>query len=269
MTLQNFLNAAVRLLTSAGVETARLDCLILLEDALGQDRALLLAHPEIVIDAPKITILNKQITQRQAHVPLAYIRGKAQFYGREFEVNEHVLVPRPETETMIEMLISLSLPANTHLADVGTGTGCIGITAALEVMGSKVTLLDASKLALDMAKRNARSYNVQATFVQADLLTTITRESFDMICANLPYVPNAYPVNEAAKHEPALALFAGADGLDLYRSLWQQIAKLAKKPANILAEALPMQHAALAAIAKNAGYIVADTNDFIQRFIKT
>src|SRR6266508_1210490 len=110
MTTYEFLKSATARLKQAGIASARLDTLVLLEDALGQDRARLLAHPESKIPHSTEVALNTKIAQRATHVPLAYIRGKAEFYGREFAIDKHVLVPRPETETMIDLLKKLPLP---------------------------------------------------------------------------------------------------------------------------------------------------------------
>jgi methylase of polypeptide subunit release factors len=106
--IDHFLKQAVRQLTDAGIQTARLDCLVLLEDATKKDRAWLLAHPEHALPAPEVTHLRSQLARRARHEPLAYIRGKSEFYGREFSVDPHTLVPRPETETIIELLKHVS-----------------------------------------------------------------------------------------------------------------------------------------------------------------
>src|SRR5256885_12647046 len=145
MTIGEFLKTTAAALQQAGIESARLDMLILLEDELRQDRAVLLAHPEREIPAPIFARLYKKRTQREGHIPLAYIRGKAPFYGRNFVVNEHTLVPRPETEIMIVLLKKLAaglVPGTRPLriADIGTGSGILGITACLELPGSSVDL---------------------------------------------------------------------------------------------------------------------------------
>lgn len=264
MTTQEFLGNATKTLNQAGVTSARLDCLILLEDCLGLDRAVILAHPETEISAPQLARLNKQITQRVKHTPLAYIRGKAPFYGREFEVNEHVLVPRPETETMIEMLKKLPLPATPVIADIGTGTGCIGITAALEIPDAKTYLTDIDEHALAVAEANAKLLGAKVTCLKSDLLESA--DAYDVILANLPYVPERYAINQAAEHEPKHAIFAGKDGLNLYRRFWEQIAGMSKKPTYVLTESLPVQHPDLTALAEASGYKQLEARDFVQAF---
>lgn len=264
MTIQEFLTSAAKRLQVADIDTARLDVLVLLEDVLKLGRANLLAHPEDEIPEPKLALLNNYITQRESHRPLAYIRGRAAFYGRDFMVNEHVLVPRPETESMIEILKTLHI-SKPHIVDVGCGSGCIGISAALETNNAQVTLLDIDKNALSVAKQNAQNLNANVVLVQNDLLENYD-QPVDIVLANLPYVPEGYPINKAAEHEPALALFAGNDGLDLYRRLWKQIKNLDDQPEYVLTEALVDQHKTLAAIAKAAGYTLRQTDGLVQLF---
>lgn len=266
MTVQEFLNQAVTTLQGADIVTARLDSLVLLEDTLDTDRAHLLAHPEMVLNDEQLAHLNAQVTRRATHTPLAYIRGHAAFYGRDFMVNEHVLVPRPETEAIITLLKGLPLSNTPHIADIGAGSGCIGITAALELPESTVDLYDIDEKALEVARKNAtrlKARNIQT--YQADLLADI-QEPHDIILANLPYVPESYPINQAATFEPRLALFSGADGLDHYRSFWLQISNGTQHPQFILTESLPSQHHVLALLARNAGYVLEQTDDFIQLF---
>ena len=264
VTVRNWLANATVSLKGAGIATARLDALVLLEDALSKDRVLILAHPETQIDNKTEVSLNKKIAQRAGHTPLAYIRGRTEFYGREFAVTPHTLVPRPETETMIEMLKTLPLPANPAIADIGTGSGCIGITAALELPNARVSLYDIDEEALKVAKKNLQLLGAKVTCQKADLLERVT--NIDVLLANLPYVPERYAINQAAEHEPKHAIFAGKDGLNLYRRFWEQIASLPQKPLFVLTESLPPQHADLAGIAKSAGYEPYQTQDFIQVF---
>lgn len=262
MNVGDFLVRATTQLQSAGIPTARLDCLIVLEDVLGQDRASLLAHPEMEISAPKVAILNKFITQRRTHLPLAYYRGKSMFYGRNFIVNEHVLVPRPESESIIDLLKKCPLPAQSCIADVGAGSGVLGITAGLEIPDSRIYLYDIERAALACAMRNVALHRLPDVHTKQQDLLTRCQESFDVILANLPYVPNDYPVNKAASHEPAQALFSGSDGLDHYRRFWKQVAALDHKPAFVIVESLPEQHDALKILAAQARYILEASDGY-------
>lgn len=268
MTTGEFLTAATTQLSRAGIESARLDCLVLLEDELELDRAHLLARPETALSAARLARLRTKLGRRARHLPLAYIRGKAMFYGREFAITRHVLVPRPESETIIEMLKKLPLPAGGRLADIGTGSGCLGITAALELPDIIVDLYDIDARALACAKRNAQAFGLPLKTYREDLLEGALSRRYTVLLANLPYVPTDYAINQAARQEPKLALFAGTDGLDVYRRFWTQLeAPAPHKPRHVLTEALPSQHAALAKLARGAGYRIAASDDFVQYFV--
>lgn len=264
MTVGSFLEQAVRDLTDSGVQTARLDALIVIEDVTKQNRANLLAHPEQKLTESQIHKLNTYIIQRKHHVPLAYIRGRAAFFGRWFIVDSNTLVPRPESEAMIELLLKLGLRAPT-IADIGTGSGCLGITAALEIPAAHVFLYDLSSSALRIASANAEQLQVGVHIALQDLLENDT-ESYDVLLANLPYVPIGYPVNKAARHEPDLALFSGDNGLDHYRRMWKQLQRRAK-PQHVIIEALPEQHPELMALAQDAGYALQASEGYAQHFI--
>lgn len=265
MTIAAFLQAAQKQLQNAGIATARLDCFILLEDALSLNRAALLAHPEQEIDQSHLLALNKKIAQRALHKPLAYIRHNVFFYGRSFYIDHHVLIPRPESEAIISLLKQLHLSASPRIADIGCGSGCLGITAALET-NATVHFYDISPSALRVAKRNARTYKVRGQYYEQNLLEH-SWGPYDAVLANLPYVPTDYAINQAATHEPKLALFAGKDGLDLFRNFWRQIAS--ERPTYVITESFPFQHEQITQLAKIAGYSLQATDDFAQCFIAT
>lgn len=268
MKAEAWLATATDGLLAAGIDSARLDALILLEDMTGRDRAWLLAHPDSVLTTEQLEELAAAVERRLQHEPLAYIRGHAEFYGRRFEVTPDVLVPRPETEAMIDLLKQL-LPNAARTADIGTGSGALAVTAALET-GCEVAATDVDQACLDVAGRNARNYQLELRIFAGDLLEPFLQPGCDFVpdvlLANLPYVPDSHPINEAAKHEPELALFGGNDGLDLYRQMFVQTQKLPKLPQLILTEALPEQHEALASVAKTRGYRQVQTKDLIQAF---
>jgi release factor glutamine methyltransferase len=264
MKISEWLTSSQMALERAGISTSRLDCLVLLEDETSKNRAWLLAYPEHSLQDQELENLNAKIRQRALHIPLAYIRGKAEFYGREFTVTAHTLVPRPETETIIDLLKQLDPPAGTRLLDVGTGSGCIAITAALELGDTQVSACDVDKGCLAIAATNAAKLGVQVTFSESNLLKHTQR--CDILLANLPYVPDNFQINTAATHEPRRALFGGEDGLDLYRELFKQLKANEWRPSHALIESLPLQHEALADIAKAAGFALRKTDDFIQLF---
>jgi release factor glutamine methyltransferase len=301
----HWLDQAVMLLNESGIGTARLDALVLLEDATGRDRSWLLAHPEFELNQEQVRSLEDLLQQRTTHLPLAYIRGKTEFYGRTFLLNSHVLEPRPESESMIDLLKSLPLftsrkisahspedagtstvaqadhptskkgertpkyptdPAKiVRIADVGTGSGALGITAQLELQNTEVDLLEIDEQAMQVAQSNVDLFTLNIRVIQSDLLEK-SAQNYDVLLCNLPYVPDTYTLNTAALHEPKIAIFGGPDGLDIYRKLFDQIKIVDQKPLYILTEALPPQHTALAAIAEKHGYRQQKVDDFIQLF---
>ncbi|MBC7708284.1 peptide chain release factor N(5)-glutamine methyltransferase [Polaromonas sp.] len=275
-TVQAWLEHAITQLKTAGLDTARLDALVLLADATGRDKGFLLAHPELELPTGLVNKTQKLLNKRCLHMPLAYLRGHAEFYGREFIVNSEVLVPRPETETMIDCLKELLTKSNGaeitppngtvwRIADVGAGSGAIGITVAIELSNTKITLLEISETAIETAKANVVNYDLPIDVLKSDLLQS-NHAVQDILLCNLPYVPDEYQINRAASHEPSIALFAGTDGLDLYRRLFAQIQFMDSKPLYILTEALPESHGALSAIAAGNGYSQLKLADFIQVF---
>lgn len=271
MTIKTWLQTAETVLSTVGIGTARLDALVLLEDVLAIDRALLLAEPDKIITRSIIAKLEKLLKLRAEHVPLAYVRGRTEFYGRQFIVSPAVLEPRPETETMIDLLIKLvesqknGLPRtkDLHIADIGTGCGAIGITAALELPGSQVDLLEIDAEARKIAQMNVDKLTPAIPVIESNLMASAPHEYQILLC-NLPYVPDDYHINRAASHEPKLAIFGGQDGLDVYRQLFLQIDKRVIKPLYVLTEALPPQHTVLENIAADTGYSLVQSQDFIQ-----
>lgn len=252
-------------LKTAGIGTARLDTLVLLEDLLHKDKAWILAHPEHELRENEAGRLRRKLRRRAGHLPLAYVRGHTEFYGRKYKINRHVLEPRPESETMIDLLKGLKLPPRPATADVGTGSGAIGITAALEFPKSVVDLYDISSSALGVAKHNVHMHELKLHARKMHLLRRPLRP-YDVILANLPYVPNRWKINEAAMAEPRIAIFGGKDGMDLYRELFTQLERFTWKPKYILTESLPPQHEKLAAIAAQHGFTLLKSQDFIQVF---
>jgi release factor glutamine methyltransferase len=222
----------------------------------------------MTLNDEQIRTLDEQITRRALHVPLAYMRGKTEFYGREFIVNDFVLEPRPESETIIDLLKRLPRKDGEIIIDVGTGSGALAITAKLEIPAANVMAIDIDPNCVELTVQNAAKHDAEISTHLGDLLEPIASKQpahYTLLC-NLPYVPDNFHINQAATHEPRLAIFGGPDGLDLYRKLFQQITKLKIKPQYILAESLPPQHEVMGEIAATNGYEIRQTEDFIQLF---
>ncbi len=268
MSVKKWLEVSIAKLNNAGIATAKLDAEVLLSDALGKDRSWIHSHSEELLQGPTLQKLDDQINRRVEHEPVAYIRGKSEFYGREFIITPDTLQPRPETETMIEMVKNLS---PLKIIDIGTGSGCIAITLKLELSASDVLGSDISDECLMVAKKNASRLNTEVDFIKSDLLIDINVKNIkeSLIACNLPYVPTNFNINKSARHEPDLAIFGGEDGLDYYRQMFEQILSLPPqfKPEIVITESLPTQHKTLELIAKQADYFLDKTQDFIQQFV--
>ncbi len=267
MTSNDWLISSTRQLNNAGIETTRLDALVLLEDVLGKNRTQLLAYPDSELASEQIEALQKLLNRRILHEPLAYIRGKSEFYGREFLVNKHVLVPRPESEDMIELLNNYG---NTPtVIDVGTGSGVLAISAKLSKPDVTVYAVDIDPECLKVAKQNADNLSAEVIFKEGDLLRGLNINEYlspVVILANLPYVPDNYKINTAAEHEPKLALFGGKDGLNLYRVMFDQLKEYQDNEIIVLTESLESQHKALAGIAFDHGFVAGRSAGLIQTF---
>lgn len=214
MTIAEWIRHAESRLQAAGIDSPRLEAQVLAAHVLRVDRSWLLAHPEREFnDLAGETLVQR----RERHEPLAYITGTREFFGRPFRVTPAVLIPRHETETLIETAISG--PATTVL-DIGTGSGCIAITLKLERPEWDVTAIDVSPAALGVAQENAATLNANVRFALSDGFTELLGEAFDLIVSNPPYIGRTEPLpRDVAEHEPALALFSGETGLEFYERL--------------------------------------------------
>ncbi|HST42716.1 MAG TPA: peptide chain release factor N(5)-glutamine methyltransferase [Conexibacter sp.] len=206
-------------LREAGCDNPRLDAELLLADALGATRTSLHLHPERVLALAESERFAALVARRRAREPVAYIRGTRGFRHIDLTVDRRVLVPRPETELLVE--VALALPRAARVLDVGTGSGAVALALKHERPDLQVLATDLSADALDVARANAANLRLDVTFAQGDLLSGVAGE-FDAILSNPPYVPDGDREQlepEVAVHEPAQALFAGGDGLDLLRRL--------------------------------------------------
>ena len=213
----------------------RRDVAYLLRAAMGRDVAYVLAHGEEVLTDEVAPRFRAMIARRQAGEPVQYIIGTQEFWGLELQVTPAVLIPRPETEHVVEAVLArVSRDADLRIADVGTGSGAIAIALAKELPRARMVATDISAAALRVAKKNAEQHRVgnRIEFVECDLLPVQLQNYFDVIASNPPYVAEADRetlAREVRDFEPAQALFAGADGLEVYRRLIP-VAKAALKP---------------------------------------
>ncbi len=267
MTISSWLNENIRKLKQAEIESARLDCLLLLGDVLKKKREWIVAHDDTEIDMSHLLELNTKVAQRLTRKPLAYVRSTQEFYGRNFYVDEAVLIPRPESESIINLLLTTNHQPLTTIVDIGTGSGILAITAKLELPDAKVIASDISKDALEVASKNSTNLHADIGFVKSDLLSSIPDLQSSIFITNLPYVPSDLITSPEITHEPAQALFSGQAGLDLYQKFWQQIASLPSKPYIVITESLETQHHSMEEYAKQSGYTLFSTEVLAQKFI--
>jgi release factor glutamine methyltransferase len=256
-------------LREAHVPSFTLAAELLLLHVLGRDRAWIYAHPEETISAENSARYFALIARRAAGEPTQYLTGKQEFWGLEFEVTPDVLIPRPETEHVIEVALDrLALRAlragrkqtlsgeGLQIADVGTGSGCIAVSLAKELPAAKIIATEISPKALAVARRNAarHGFSDRIQFVECDLLNDIDQvashesPSFDLIVSNPPYVGRCEAATlprEVREHEPEVALYGGEEGYELYAALIAQSAQRLK-PGGILI--LELGHDSLSAV---------------------
>jgi release factor glutamine methyltransferase len=230
----------------------RLDAHLLLGRILGVPRETLIAHPERPVTDTDAHTYHKLITLRQRGMPVAYLLGSRPFYHRTFRVSPQVLIPRPETEKLVDYALRWATGrGELRIIDIGTGSGVIGVTLADQLGESRVIATDISSAALALATENGRDLPNLA-FATMDLLGAFpARPIFDIVASNLPYIASAeLNILEVAKFEPLVALDGGNDGLDLIRALLQQLPTRLRTPGLVLLEHGADQGAAVAALAQ-------------------
>jgi release factor glutamine methyltransferase len=203
----------------------RADAELLLMHVLGRNRAWVLAHAEAIPSDQQASGFITLIERRYRGEPMQYIIGEAEFYGLPFTVTPDVLIPRPDTEHLVEKALELArVIEQPRIVDVGTGSGAIAVTLAHELPAAEITAIDLSEAALQVARGNAKRNGVEhrVRFLAGDLLAPVAGERFDLVVSNPPYVPDtdrALISVEVREFEPALALFGGQDGLAVHRRL--------------------------------------------------
>lgn len=235
MTLRTALAQGAKLLNDAGIDAPRLTAEVLLAHALRQERVYLLAHGGDELTELGWIHFGRYLHERMKGKPTQYITKKQEFYGRDFHVEPGVLIPRPETELLVELALP-ALGPGARALDIGAGSGCVGVTLALE-SGARVFSTDISAAALSIASANAARLGARVGFVRGSLAAPFAAGVFDAVVSNPPYVPEESRdtlAREVRDWEPASALFAGADGLAIYPPLIADAARVLK-PGGLLA----------------------------------
>jgi release factor glutamine methyltransferase len=235
-TLRQALSGAIEELTAGQVGSPRMNAETLLMFTLGCDRAYLYAHPEQKLTAAELARYQAAIGERASGKPAQYITGHQEFWGLDLVVSPAVLIPRPETEHVVETALGLARAwPRPRIVDVGTGSGCIALALARELPPAEICGVDISEEALEIARANAARLQLdqQVSFRQGDLLSGFPRGGgFDLVVSNPPYVGEAEPEKtqrEVREFEPKVAVFAGMDGLSVYQRLIPQAHEVLKE----------------------------------------
>ena len=222
--IENTLNSAEKMLRESGIAEPRREAISLLMFASGLDKTFVYAHPEHELSADDLRTLDSILQRRATREPLQYITGRQEFYGREFAVTPDVLIPRPETEMVVEQSIPL-LEGADSICEVGIGSGCIAISILAEAKDARGVGLDVSPNALEVARRNAERHHVadRLRLIESDVFDGVgPDERFDLIVSNPPYVPRSDIDGlqaEVRDFEPVIALTDGGDGLSIIRTI--------------------------------------------------
>jgi release factor glutamine methyltransferase len=229
MDIRTALQQGSRLLEEAGISEPRLTAEVLLAHALKRERTWLFGHPEEDLDGIAGVRYNRSLQDRLHGKPCQYIIGRQEFYGRDFLLTQDVFIPRPETEYVVEQALKLT-PRPAAILDVGCGSGNIAVTLSLELgTPARVVATDISFAAVAMARANARRLGARVAFLVCDLTSAFADSSLDLLISNPPYIPTGEEQGlqrEIREHEPHIALFAGPDGLVVYRKLIAEAPRL-------------------------------------------
>ncbi len=262
------MNVSSWLKRAATSQISHLDAELILAHALNKERVFLHAHPDYELTESEQRKAEEYLKRRQNHEPVAYILGSKEFYGREFLVTPDTLIPRPETEAIVDLVKELSLD-KPRILDVGTGSGCIAITLKLELPESDVMAVDISEKALTVAKKNADNLHANLEFRKSDLLKNVD-EKFDIIVANLPYVDKNWDwLSPELDFEPETALYSEDFGLkDIKNLILESDTKLTEQGKLILESDISQHEAIESFVKSNTNMRLVKTSGLAQMFEK-
>lgn len=260
ITIKSWTQQAQNELLAVGIDSSRLDAEIILSFVIHGPRTYLHAHPEQRLAASDILQANSLLSRRIKRMPIAYIVGHKEFYGRDFMVTKDVLIPRPESEAIIDTLKSISINPSSRVYDIGTGSGCLGITAKLEMPNLDTTLCDISQKSLNVAQKNSIRLQANVKIIKSNLLSDIKLKP-DIIIANLPYVDQTWKRSKETDYEPPLALFAKNNGLELIQKLVNQASMY--KNITLILELDPVQQEPMRQYANQLGFRFQRNTDYV------
>lgn len=255
MTINALLAEATRKLRESGVETPRLDAEVLLSEVLKKDRVFLYTYPETELNAGEISLFLSMLDERIKRKPVSYIINRREFMGLNFFVNEDVLIPRPDTEILVESVLE-ELGETDSVLDLCTGSGAIGLSLKHFKPKIDLTLSDVSCRALEVARKNAERLGLQAAFIKSDLFEKI-KTKYDVIVSNPPYIISR-EIEELAPEirdwEPRLALDGGQDGYYFYQLIISEARAHLKRGGSLFLESGDRQSAKLVKLFKSSGF---------------
>jgi release factor glutamine methyltransferase len=268
VTVEQALKQGTHYLRSKGLRFPRQDTELILASILKRQRTYVFSHPRSVLSEAEEKAYYQWLHRRGDHYPIQYLRGEQEFYGRPFKVNPSVLIPRPETETLVTAALKFLRPRQNPLRilDIGTGSGCIAITLACENTNSTTVATDISMEALHLATENAvlNDCRDRVQFLHANLCSAFRADDFfDLITANPPYVPTDQidQVDQSVRSfEPPEAVFAGPDGLEVYPGILENAKPLLKPDGRLLVELGEGTQSDVRQLASNSNWRVLDTH---------
>lgn len=260
-TVGGWLKDAAKKLSDSGADAPGRDAQLILVKVLGIDELNLLTNALRVLQPDEQLHANSLLSRRLSGEPIAYVIGYKEFYGLKLDVDERVLIPRPETEKIVDWVVENYTKDIRSLLDVGTGSGAIALAIKKELPNIIVTATDISEDAIKLAKINAKEHNLEVGFKKNDLLSGLKKE-YDIICANLPYIDKSQPVSKEVANEPRIALFADGQGLKLIKKLILQASKYKKLPF-VLLEHDPFQLLEIEDYASKKGFKLIKLSEFV------
>ena len=276
-TVLDTIHGGTEYLEKRGVEDARLTMQILLAHVLGCQRIELYVDFDRPLEEDQLAPMRDYVKRRGQGEPLQHILGEVEFYGRIFRSDSRALIPRPETEEMVDIVLKRFSPAgdeSVKILDMGCGSGVLGLSLVAELEGSRGTLVDASADALDLARENAQALELEGRvdFVRGDLFSELEEKRFGLVVANLPYIPEGEipTLSREVQHDPISALDGGADGLDIIRNFVRDLKNHTEAGAMVGLEIGENQSAEVTELLQQAGFSeVEAVNDLsgVARFV--
>lgn len=273
MKVKDLLREASMRLKKAQINSYMMEARIMLKNVLGVSEEFILLNPEKELSCQQMELFNQLVARRERLEPIAYIIGLREFYGRDFIVTQDVLIPRPDSEILIEsVLADYRFSKNLRILELGTGSGCLIITLLLELTNASAIAVDIDKSALVIAKKNAAKLNVEKiNFIESDWFASIDlTEKFDIIIANPPYIAldSTKVAQETALYEPKKALFANDNGLSVYKEIALKAHDFLKQDGSIFLEIGYDQEQSVTDLFLAAGYVVVNKTRDLSGYVR-